>query len=276
LESLKGNAIIAQSGGPTAVINSTLCGIIQEAAKHREIEIVYAAHNGILGVLNEELIDISKEDDKQIEALKWTPSAGFGSCRYKLKDIAKNKADYMRIIDIFKAHNIRYFFYNGGNDSMDTASKIKKCAEDINYDIKIIGCAKTVDNDLAYTDHCPGFGSVAKYIAASTMEAGRDNEALYTTDTITIIETMGRNAGWIAGAAALAKRFNGDAPHLIYLPEVALNVDTFCADVKKILDKHQRAVIVVSEGIKDEKGKYISESAGDFAKDSFVHLAMYN
>jgi len=191
----KVNAVVAQSGGPTAVINSSACGVIQEALKSGRIGRILGATNGILGVLKEDLFDISAEKPETIEALKQTPAAAIGSCRYKLKSLEESRADFERILDVFKAHDIRYFFYAGGNDSMDTADKVNKLAAETGYELVCIGVPKTIDNDLACTDHCPGYGSVAKYVATCAMEAGKDTEALYTTDTCTILEVMGRNAG---------------------------------------------------------------------------------
>ena len=217
----KANAIVAQSGGPTAVINSSACGVIQEAMKSDKIGRIFGATNGILGVLKEELFDISAESAKTIEALKRTPAAAIGSCRYKLESPEDSKADYERILEVFKAHDIHYFFYVGGNDSMDTADKVNKLAADTGYELVCIGVPKTVDNDLACTDHCPGYGSVAKYAACCAAEAGRDTEALYTHDTCTILEVMGRNAGWIAAATGLAAMNEEDAPHLIYMPKLS-------------------------------------------------------
>ena len=268
----KSNCVVAQSGGPTAVINASACGIIQEALKHpATFSGVFAAHNGILGVLNEDLFDCGKEDPADIEGLKRTPAAALGSCRYKLKDLQKDRADYERILRVFKAHDIRYFFYIGGNDSMDTADKVSRLAGETGYDMVAIGVPKTIDNDLAETDHCPGFGSVAKYVATAVMEAGRDTEALYTTDTCNVIEVMGRNAGWIAAATGLARRTEEDAPHLIYLPEVPFTFERFVADVRETLKQLGRCVVAVGEGIRDEKGTYVSEMGGGFSQDSFGH-----
>ena len=268
---MKYNAIVAQSGGPTTVINSSACGVIQAAIGSEKIDKVFGATNGILGILEEDIFDISAETAATIEALKRTPAAAIGSCRYKLKSLDKSKADYERIIDVFKAHNIRYFFYIGGNDSMDTADKVNKLAAESGYDITCMGVPKTIDNDLAFTDHCPGYGSVAKYVATCAMEAGKDTEALYTTDTCTILEVMGRNAGWIAAATALARRSPEDAPHLIYLPEVAFSKEKFVADCKKALADFGRIFIVAGEGLKDAGGNYITEDGGEFSKDSFGH-----
>ena len=264
---MKGNCIIAQSGGPTAVINSSACGVIQEAMKHSNIEGVYAAHNGILGILNEKIFDLSKEDKKTIEGLRTSPSSALGSCRYKVK----TEEDYMKILTVFKKYNIRYFFYIGGNDSMDTADKVNKLALKNNYEMRVMGLPKTVDNDLAVTDHCPGFGSVIKYLGTMVMEAGRDTEALYTADTVNVIESMGRNAGWIAAGTALAKRNEEDAPHIILLPEVPFDTEKFKKKVQYYLDKIKRCVIVVSEGTKYADGTFIAEQKGAFAKDQFGH-----
>ncbi|MHC4122897.1 MAG: 6-phosphofructokinase [Planctomycetota bacterium] len=270
----KPNAIVAQSGGPTAAINASACGVIQEAVKSAQIGSVIGATNGILGVLKEDLFDISAEEPQVIEALKRTPAAAIGSCRYKLKSLEESQADYERILDVFKAHNIHYFFYIGGNDSMDTADKVNKLAKDTGYELVCMGVPKTIDNDLAYTDHCPGYGSVAKYVATSAMCAGKDTEALYTTDTCTILEVMGRNAGWIAAAAGLARRTPQDSPHLIYMPEAAFTFDKFVTDVKEVLKEFKRVFIVAGEGLRNEKGDYITADAGAFNKDSFGHVQL--
>ena len=270
----KPNAIVAQSGGPTAVINSSACGVIQEAVKSGKIGSVFGATNGILGVLGEDLFDISAEKPQTIEALKQTPAAAIGSCRYKLKSLEESKADFERILDVFGAHNIRYFFYAGGNDSMDTADKVNKLAADSGYELVCIGIAKTVDNDLAFTDHCPGYASVAKYVATCAAEAGRDTEALYTTDTCTILEVMGRNAGWIAAATGLAQQYPEDAPHLIYMPEAAFSFEKLIADVKGVLKELGRVFIVAGEGLKDENGNYVTADSGAFSKDSFGHVQL--
>ena len=229
--SLRGNCIVAQSGGPTAVINASACGVIQEAMKHREIRGVYAAHNGILGVLQDQIYDLRQERKETIAGLMSSPSAALGSCRHKVKD----DADFRRILEVFKAHAIRYFFYIGGNDSMDTADKVQRLAAADGYDFRAVGVPKTIDNDLALTDHCPGYGSVIKYLATMVMEAGRDTEALSTADTCNVIEAMGRNAGWIAAGTALARRSEEDAPHIILLPEVPFDRAAFVERVKHFL-----------------------------------------
>ncbi|MBI9016510.1 MAG: 6-phosphofructokinase [Phycisphaerae bacterium] len=264
------NILVAQSGGPTTVINSSVCGVIQTAINSGKIGKVYGAVNGILGVLKEDLFDISSESPKEIDALRRTPAAAIGSCRYKLKSDG-NSADYERIIEVFKAHGIHYFFYAGGNDSMDTADKINKLAASSGYDLVCMGVPKTIDNDLACTDHCPGYGSVAKYVATCAMEAGRDTDALYTTDTCTILEVMGRNAGWIAAASGLASREAQDAPHLIYMPEVAFSIDKLVSDVKDVHSQYKKVFIVAGEGLKNDKNEYITADAGGFGKDSFGH-----
>lgn len=267
---VKGNCIVAQSGGPTAVINASACGVIQEAFKHKEITGVYAAHNGILGVLNDEIYDMGKEDPRDIEGLKTSPASALGSCRHKVK----KEEEFGRILEVFRRHNIRYFFYAGGNDSQDTADKVNKLAAREGYELVCVGVPKTIDNDLAYTDHCPGYGSVIKYLATMTMEAGRDTEAMYTTDTVNVIEAMGRNAGWIAAGAALARRDEEDAPHMILLPEAPFDRDKFKARVDYYLKKIGRCVIVVSEGTQNPDGTYIAEQKGDFAKDAFGHTQL--
>jgi 6-phosphofructokinase 1 len=271
MEGPKGNAVVAQSGGPTAVINASLCGVIQAALKEPKIERVFGANNGVLGVLGEELFDCGAEDPDTIELLRMTPAAAAGSCRYKLKGLDESGADYERILEVFKAHDVHYFFYIGGNDSMDTADKLRRLAEQSGYELTVMGVPKTIDNDLALTDHCPGYGSTAKYLAAATMEAGLDTEALYTTDTCTILEAMGRNAGWIAGATGLASRSPGQAPNLIYFPEAPVTRERIVSDCQEVLKEFGRIFIVVCEGVRDEAGNYLAEAGGDFATDSFGH-----
>jgi len=267
----KGNAIVAQSGGPTCAINASVCGVIQEAIGSGRIGRIFGADNGILGVLREDLFDISAESPETIEALKQTPSAAIGSCRYKLKTLDESKADFERVLEVFRAHEIHYFFYAGGNDSMDTADKINHLAADSGYELVCMGVPKTIDNDLPFTDHCPGYGSVARYVAISAMEAGRDTESLYTADTCTILEVMGRNAGWIAAASGLASRTERDAPHLIYMPEIPFSVDKLVEDVRDTLERMRGVFIVVGEGIRDEKGNFLAEDTGAFGTDSFGH-----
>ena len=272
--SMEGNAIVAQSGGPTAVINSSACGIIQEAMKTDAITGVFAGHNGILGVLNEDIFDLGQEDPDQIELLKSSPSSALGSCRYKLKDLQTSRADYERILEVFRAHDIHYFFYIGGNDSMDTAQKLSQLADEEDWPLVVMGVPKTIDNDLAGTDHCPGYGSVAKYNATIAMEAGRDTEALYTHDTATVMETMGRNAGWIAAACGVAHRSPEDAPHLVYLPEIPFSMERFVVDCKKVYNDIGRVFVVVGEGLNDGEGNYVAEQGGQFGKDAFGHTQL--
>ncbi len=264
---LKGNAIVAQSGGPTAVINSSAGGAIERALKAKEIAHVYGSLNGILGVLREELYDIGKEKASTIEGLTRTPSAALGSCRYKVR----KKEDFERIVEVFRAHDIRYFFYAGGNDSMDTADKVARLAADEGHEMRAIGIPKTIDNDLACTDHCPGYGSVAKYNATTVMEAGRDTEALYTHDTSTVIEIMGRNAGWIAAACGVARRSEEDAPDLIYVPEIPVTPEKVAEDVKTVYREKGRVFIAAGEGMKTPGGEYIAEMGGKFSRDDFGH-----
>jgi len=272
--SITGNAIVAQSGGPTAVINSSACGVIQEAMKADPITGMFAAHNGVLGVLNEDIFDLGQEDPAQIEMLKQSPSSALGSCRYKLRSLEDNRADYERILEVFRAHDIHYFFYIGGNDSMDTAHKLSILAKEENYPLIVMGVPKTIDNDLACTDHCPGYGSVAKYNATIAMEAGRDNEAMYTHDTSCVMEVMGRNAGWIAAATGVAHRTTEDAPHLVYLPEIPFTMEKFVADCKKVYSGLGRIFVIAGEGINDGEGNYVAEQKGQFARDAFGHTQL--
>ena len=266
---MKKNAFYAQSGGVTSVINASACAVILEAKKSAKIGKVYAGKNGILGALQEELIDTSKESKKFIESLRYRPGGVFGSCRYKLKSIEENLKEYKRLIDVFKAHNIGYFFYNGGNDSADTALKISQISNKLNYPLQCIAIPKTVDNDLAVTDCCPGFGSVAKYVVTSTIEAALDVESMYETSTkVFILEVMGRHAGWIAGSSCLAQNSHPGAPHIILLPEVSFNQRKFLSKVKDMVKKNGFCVIVASEGIKDSRGKFLAESD---SKDAFGH-----
>ncbi len=266
---MKKNAFYAQSGGVTSVINASASAVILEAKKSSQIGKVYAGKNGILGALREELIDTSKESKKFIESLQYRPGGVFGSCRYKLKEIDENLSEYERLIEVFKAHNIGYFFYNGGNDSADTALKISQISNKLNYPLQCIAIPKTVDNDLAVTDCCPGFGSVAKYVVTSTIEAALDVESMHESSTkVFILEVMGRHAGWIAGSSCLAKNSHPGAPHIILLPEVSFHQTKFLAKVKQIVKKNGFCVIVASEGVKDSKGKFLAESD---SKDAFGH-----
>ena len=266
---MKKNAFYAQSGGVTSVINASASAVILEARKSAKIGKIYAGKNGILGALREELIDTSKESRKFIESLQYRPGGVFGSCRYKLKSIEDNLIEYERLIEVFKAHNIGYFFYNGGNDSADTALKISQISNKLNYPLQCIAIPKTVDNDLAVTDCCPGFGSVAKYVVTSTIEAALDVESMYESSTkVFILEVMGRHAGWIAGSSCLAQDSHPGAPHIILLPEVTFNQNKFLTKVKETVKKNGFCVIVASEGIKNSKGKFLAESD---SKDAFGH-----
>ena len=266
---MKKNAFYAQSGGVTSVINASASAVILEARKSAKIGKIYAGKNGILGALREELIDTSKESKKFIESLQYRPGGVFGSCRYKLKSIKDSLKEYERLIEVFKAHNIGYFFYNGGNDSADTALKISQISNKLNYSLQCIAIPKTVDNDLAVTDCCPGFGSVAKYVVTSTIEAALDVESMHESSTkVFILEVMGRHAGWIAGSSCLAQDSHPGAPHIILLPEVTFNQKKFLAKVNETVKKHGFCVIVASEGIKNSKGKFLAESD---SKDAFGH-----
>lgn len=264
------NAIYAQSGGVTAVINVSACAVIQTAKQYPEhIGKVYAAKNGIIGALTEELIDTSLESDADIAKLMQTPSGAFGSCRYKLKD---NQEEYKRLIEVFKAHNIGYFFYNGGGDSQDTANKVAQLGESMGYPITCIGIPKTVDNDLPYTDACPGFGSVAKYVAISTKEAGFDVASMAATSTkVFILEVMGRHAGWIAAASALANDKANEPPHVILLPEVRFDPARFLSKVKNCVETVGYCVVVVSEGIRNMDGQFLSDAG---LRDAFGHAQL--
>jgi 6-phosphofructokinase len=267
------NAFYAQSGGVTAVINASACGVIETAHKHRgRIGKVYAGRHGIIGALTEDMIDTSKESRAAIRALRHTPGGAFGSARYKLAGIDKNRAQYERLIDIFRAHDIGYFFYNGGNDSMDTAQKVSEIAVQMDYPICCIGIPKTVDNDLPITDCCPGFGSAAKYIAVSTREAALDVASMARTSTkVFVLEVMGRHAGWMAAAGGLAGERAGDAPHIILFPEIAFDRERFLAKVKASVEKYGYCVVVVSEGVRDVDGKFLAEAG---TKDAFGHAQL--
>ncbi len=274
MSTLKGNCLVAQSGGPTSVINASACGVIQEALKAQEIDKVYAALHGVAGILNEDLFLLNEEKPEEVELLKVTPASALGSCRYKLKSIEASEGDYKRILEVFEAHNIRYFFYIGGNDSMDTANKVSQYAQRVGYELKAMGVPKTIDDDLPITDHTPGFGSTAKFIATSLKEVGLDAR-VYDYQTVTICELMGRNAGWITASAALAKDKEDDAPHFIYLPEIPFSFEQFEADVKSALQKYNYAVVAVSEGIKNAEGKYIAElGAENLTRDAFGHAQL--
>jgi ATP-dependent phosphofructokinase / diphosphate-dependent phosphofructokinase len=267
------NAFYAQSGGVTAVINASACGVIQTARKHKDkIGKVYAGRHGIVGALTEDLIDTGKESDQAIGALRYTPAGAFGSARYKLDSPEKNKAQYERLIEVFQAHNIGYFFYNGGGDSQDTAHKVSLLGEQLGYPITCVGIPKTVDNDLPVTDCCPGFGSVAKYVATSIREAGYDVASMAKTSTrVFILEVMGRHAGWITAACGLAAEKAGDAPHILLFPEIPFDADKLSARVEATVKEQGYCVIAVSEGVRDSAGGFLSESG---LRDAFGHAQL--
>jgi len=267
------NAFYAQSGGVTAVINASACGVIETARQHPDkIGKVYAGRNGIIGALTEDLIDTSQESDADIAALRHTPSGAFGSCRFKLKGLEESKAEYDRLIEVFKAHDIGYFFYNGGGDSQDTSYKVSQLAEKMGYPIVCVGVPKTVDNDLPITDNCPGFGSVAKYVAVSIKEASFDVASMAKTSTkVFVMEVMGRHAGWIAAAGALAAEKESDGPHVILFPEVAFNEEKFLAKVKHAVENYGFCSIVVSEGVRNADGKFLAETG---LRDAFGHAQL--
>ena len=267
------NAFYAQSGGVTAVINASACGVIEAARRHGgKIGKVYAGRNGIIGALTEELIDTSAESDAAIAALRHTPSGAFGSCRFKLKDLEKSKREYERLIEVFKAHDIGYFFYNGGGDSADTCYKVSQLSEKLGYPVQAIHVPKTIDNDLPITDTCPGFGSVAKYIAISTREASYDVRSMSKTSTkVMVIEVMGRHAGWIAAAGGLAADAENDIPVLILFPEIEFDQEKFLAEVKAKVEKYDYCTVIVSEGAKYPDGRFLAEQG---TKDAFGHAQL--
>ena len=269
-EELTGNCLVAQSGGPTTVINASLAGVITEALNHEPIEEIYGGLNGVLGILNEDIIDLAEESQQTIRALRHTAASALGTCRFKLK----HDTEYNRILEVFEAHNIRYFFYIGGNDSQDTANKISKLARSKGYDLNVIGIPKTIDNDLVGTDHCPGYGSVIKFIGTTVRELAADNECMGQGDLVSVLEVMGRNAGWIAAGASLAKRKDkpNDAPHLIYLPEVPFTPEKFIADVQRVLATERYCLIIVGEGLVDSNGNYISTTTAQ--TDAFGHVQL--
>ncbi|NLX90034.1 MAG: 6-phosphofructokinase [Firmicutes bacterium] len=259
----KGNGVVAQSGGPTAVINNSLCGVIQGWLNNNFEGMLLGAVHGIRGVLEEDFIDLSRQKRETIKGLRFTPGSALGSCRYKLKE-----EDYRKLLNVFQKNDIRFFFYIGGNDSMDTANRVHQLAMEENYEMTVVGIPKTIDNDLPCTDHCPGYGSAAKFLAATVLETGIDLKGVLNNNRIKLLEVMGRNAGWLAASTALAKRAEEDAPHLIYLPEVPFSKEQFLLDVQKTYNKLGYAYIVVSEGIVDKSGRYIVSSS---SRDSFGH-----
>jgi 6-phosphofructokinase 1 len=267
----KKNLLYAQSGGVTAVINATAAGVIQTAWEYPDmIGKVYAGREGIVGILKEDLIDVGQERPESIAALRHTPGGAFGSARYKLKSLTENKAEYERLIKVFQAHDIGYFVYNGGNDSMDTAHKVSQIGEAMGYPVICVGVPKTVDNDLAVTDNCPGFGSVAKYVATSTREAAIDVLSMKQTKVF-IMEVMGRHAGWIAASGGLAGRLDHEPPHLILFPEIPLDEIAFMNKVEKAVKQWDNCVIVVSEGVRWPNGEFVSDAG---VKDAFGHTQL--
>ena len=269
-EELTGNLLVAQSGGPTPVINASLAGVISEALNHPCVEEIYGSLNGVVGILNEAFVDLAEESQQVVRGLKTTPGAALGSCRYKMK----SNEDFDRVLEVFQAHNIRYFMYIGGNDSQDTAAKISEKAQENGYDLRVIGIPKTIDNDLTVTDHCPGYASAVKYLCSTIQEMACDHEAMGNHDFVSIVEVMGRNAGWLAAGTSLAKGRNNPeaAPHLIYLPEVTFSKEKFVSDVQAVLEHQRHCFVVVSEGIVDESGNYVA--ADTTQSDDFGHSAL--
>src|SRR5579862_4591987 len=271
-KTVRSNAFYAQSGGVSAVINASAAGVIETAMRSKHVGKVYAGRDGIVGALTEDLIDVSRESAATIRALKHTPAGAFGSARFKLKGIEQNRAEYQRLIEVFRAHDIGYFFYNGGNDSMDTALKVSQLGASLGYPITCVGVPKTVDNDLPLTDCCPGFGSVAKYVAVSTREAALDVASMARTSTkVFVLEVMGRHAGWIAAAAGLAGRSAADAPHLILFPEVPFEQQRFLERVRECVESYGYCVIVVSEGAAYADGKFLADAG---TRDAFGHTQL--
>lgn len=274
MSTLKGNAVVGQSGGPTAAINATLSGVIKGVLQNTDvIEKIYGMRNGVEGLLNENLVDLSavfSANENKLFELECTPAAALGSCRRKLPRPGEDDSVYEKLLDIFKKYNIRYFFYIGGNDSMDTVAKLSEYTKNHAYEMRIIGVPKTIDNDLVVTDHTPGFGSAAKYIAVTMQEIIRDC-AVYTTKAVTIVEIMGRDAGWLTAASAIGRKVNGIAPDLVYLPERVFDMDRFFSDVEAALNKHPNVVIAVSEGIRSADGRYIGEGTQSGVADVFGH-----
>ncbi|MGE4321289.1 MAG: 6-phosphofructokinase [Acholeplasmataceae bacterium] len=272
MKNLKGAALLGQSGGPTSVINASAAGVFLEALNQENITDVYGAVHGIRGILNEEFYDISKEDKEELLRLKNTPSSSIGSVRYKLKNLKKDDSEYARLLEVFRKYNIRYFFYNGGNDSMDTCNKISKYFKNAGWDCNVMGVPKTIDNDLNVTDHSPGYGSAAKYVATTFMELYHD-AMVYDIPQVTIVEVMGRNAGWLVAASALAS-YKGAGPDLTYLPEVPFDTDEFMADLKQVIETKGKAIVAISEGVKTKDGKYLPELFGELKTDAFGHAQL--
>ena len=276
MKELRGACIIGQSGGPTSVINASAYGVIDTALKSGAITQVLGAEHGIMGVLNDRLFDMGQEDPEELRLLKYTPSSALGSCRYKIADPELDDTDYKRILEVFKKHDVRYFFYNGGNDSMDTCNKINQYMQSVGYECRVMGVPKTIDNDLFGTDHCPGYASAAKYIATSIMEVYQDAH-VYDKGMIVVVEIMGRHAGWLAAASALASEY-GAGPDLIYLPERPFDEAQYLRDVQKLIEEKHGVVVVASEGLKDKDGKPIVEPVfkvgrATYFGDVSAHLA---
>ncbi|MFP6886868.1 MAG: 6-phosphofructokinase [Opitutales bacterium] len=269
-EELEGNCMVAQSGGPTAVINASVAGVVAEALNNPCIEEIFGGLNGVLGILKEDIIDLAEESQQNIRGLRYTPGSALGACRFKLK----RDEDYQRVIDVFEAHNVRYFFYVGGNDSQDTADKISTLAKEKDYALRVIGIPKTIDNDLVTTDHCPGYGSVVKYVSSVVREIALDHGAMGQHDLVSIVEVMGRNAGWIAAGTTLAKRRENpnDAPHLLYLPELPFSRQKFIEDVQGVLKKNRYCLVVVGEGLQDKDGNYLANTGS--GQDAFGHVQL--
>jgi 6-phosphofructokinase len=270
---MKKNILYAQSGGVTPVINATACGVIETARSNRDrIGKVYAGKDGIIGILREELIDTSRERKSNITALRYTPGGAFGSCRYKLKSIEESKREYERLIEVLRAHDIGYFFYNGGGDSADTAYKVSQISKKMGFPVQCIGIPKTIDNDLPITDNSPGFGSVAKYVAVSIMEASLDVESMASSSTkVFVLEVMGRHAGWIAAASGLVAREEGDPPHVILFPEVPFKQREFLKKVKHAVENYGYCSIVVSEGVRNTRGQFLADAG---TRDAFGHAQL--
>lgn len=262
------NCVIAQSGGPTAVINSSLCGVVDEAREHSCVGKVFGAFNGIEGVISGRFIDLSSMDGEWLKRIRHTPGAILGGCRHMIREGDQGEKEIESILEVFVRHQVRYFFYIGGNDSMDTALKVYRACATRGYDISVVGIPKTVDNDLAETDHSPGFGSAAKYVATSVLEAGIHASGLFSAENVVILETVGRNTGWLAAASALARRHDGDPPHLVYLPEVPFSFDVFFDDLSSVVKHYKGAFVVVGEGIRTVAGEMIGAAS---SKDSFGH-----
>ena len=272
MSELIGACLIGQSGGPTSVINASAYGVIKTALEQKCITKVLAAQHGIRGVLDDDIIDMGKEDAETLELMMTTPASLIRSCRYKLKPCVEDETDYKRILEIFKKYNVRYFFYNGGNDSMDTCEKISRYMAKVGWECRVMGIPKTIDNDLFGTDHCPGFGSAAKYIATSCMEISLD-AGVYDYPTATVVEIMGRHAGWLAGSAALATQY-GAGPDLIYLPETVFDLDAFLDRCEQVIREKGSVFVAVSEGIQDRDGVFISDYASKGAVDAFGHTQL--